>query len=387
MARTAMTRRTLLQQSGAALGGLSVLRVAGPAHAFPHTQNAVVIPWLDQPEPNPEPEAIIRQLEWEQLDSWITPNDQFFVIKHFNEPELQEDDWRLQVSGLVERPLTLTLDELKSRARREVTFTIECSGNTGLPFFIGGIGNATWAGTPLAPLLEEAGIQEDGIEVVFWGADAGEQTRGEVTITEQFARGMALEDALHPDNILAYEMNGEQLPNLNGYPLRLIAPGWYGIANVKWLTRIEVIDRRYQGHFMARDYVTIREEERDGETVWTFTSVGPNRLKSAPAKVSRQGDDYTIMGAAWGRPIAGVEVRIDDEPWQPATLSEGAGSEFAWTFWELDWGTPAAGEHTVTSRATAVNGEVQPAADDPLLAGKQTYWESNGLISRRVDIS
>lgn len=386
MTRTAMSRRTVLKQSGAALGGLSVLRVAGPAHAFPRAQDAVVIPWLDQPEPNPEPEAIIRQLEWEQLDSWITPNDQFFVIKHFNEPQLHEEDWRLQVSGLVERPLSLTLDELKSRARREVTFTIECSGNTGLPFFIGGIGNATWAGTPLAPLLEEAGIQEDGVEVVFWGADAGEQTRGEMTITEQFARGMALEDALHPDNVLAYEMNGETLPNLNGYPLRLIAPGWYGIANVKWLTRIEVIDRRYQGHFMARDYVTIRQEERAGETVWTFTSVGPNRLKSAPAKVSRQGDRYTIMGAAWGRPIAGVEVRIDDEPWQPATLTEGAGAEFAWTFWDFDWDTPSPGEHTVTSRATAVNGEVQPAPDDPLLAGKQTYWDSNGLITRQVRI-
>ena len=314
MTRSAISRRTLVKQGGAALAGLSVLRLAGPAHAFQDEPGGEVIPWLDQPEPNPEPEAIVRQLEWEQLDSWITPNDQFFVIKHFNEPQLREDDWRLQISGLVERPLTLTLDDLKARARREVTFTLECSGNTGLPFFIGGIGNATWAGTPLAPLLEEAGIREDGIEVVFWGADAGEQTWREVTITEQFARSMALADALSPDNLLAYEMNGEPLPNLNGYPVRLIAPGWYGVANVKWLTRIEVLDRRYQGHFMARDYVTIREEEVDGETVWTFTAVGRDRLKSAPAKVTKRGERYEIMGAAWGAPIAGVEVRIDDGP-------------------------------------------------------------------------
>src|SRR5688572_14405009 len=170
--------------------------------------------------------------------------------------------------------MTLTLDDLKARERQEVTFTMECSGNTGLPFFNGGIGNATWAGTPLAPLLEEAGVIDDGVEVVFWGADAGEQTRGEVTITEQFARSMSLTDAMAPDNILAYEMNGAELPNPHGYPLRLIAPGWYGIANVKWLTRIEVRDARYQGHFMARDYVTIREEEVDGTTVWTFTTVG-----------------------------------------------------------------------------------------------------------------
>jgi DMSO/TMAO reductase YedYZ molybdopterin-dependent catalytic subunit len=223
--------------------------------------------------------------------------------------------------------------------------------------------------------------------VVFWGADAGEMTwREEITITEQFARSMSLTDALAPDNLLVYEMNGEELPNLHGYPLRMIAPGWYGIANVKWLTRIEVIDRRYQGHFMARDYVTIREEERDGETVWTFTSVGRNRLKSAPAKVTKLDDQYRIMGAAWGAPIAGVEVRIDDGEWQPATLTEGEGSEYAWVFWTVDWDAPTNGEHTVTSRATDTAGNVQPAPDEPLLAGKQTFWESNGQITRRVQI-
>ena len=155
---------------------------------------------------------------------------------------------------------------------------------------------------------------------------------------------------------------------------------------MKWLTRIEILDRRYQGTFMARDYVTIREEERDGETVWTFTSVTHDRLKSAPAKVTKRDDQYQIMGAAWGAPIAGVEVRIDEGAWQPATLTEGAGSEYAWAFWTLDWNAPAAGEHTITSRATDTDGNVQPAPDDPLLAGKQTYWESNGQITRRVQI-
>jgi DMSO/TMAO reductase YedYZ molybdopterin-dependent catalytic subunit len=387
MTSSSISRRTLLQQGSAAVAGLSVLRVAGPTAAFQTPVTGEVIPWLDQPEENPVPEVIVRQLEWEQLDSWITPNEQFFVIKHFNEPQLNENDWRLEVSGLVDQPMSLTLDDLKARERQEVTFTLECSGNTGLPFFWGGIGNATWAGTPLGPLLEEAGIQEAGREVVFWGADAGEQVWREKTITEQFARSMSLTDAMNPDNLLVYEMNGEPLPNLNGFPLRLIAPGWYGIANVKWLRGIEVMDRAYQGNFMARDYVTIREEERDGETVWTFTSVGPNRLKSAPAKVTKQGDQYSIMGAAWGDPIAGVEVQIDEEPWQAATLTEGAGEAFAWTFWTLDWGSPSPGEHTITSRAIGENGEVQPAPDDPLLAGKTTFWESNGQITRRVQIS
>ena len=391
MTSSLITRRTLLQGGGAAVAGLSVLRVAGPTYAFQTPVTGEVVPWLDQLEPNPVPEVIVQQLDWEQLDAatWLTPTDEFFVIKHFNLPELNEANWRLEISGLVDTPLSLTLDDLKAREQQEVTFTLECSGNTGLPFFNGGIGNATWTGTPLAALLEEVGVQEPGIEVVFWGADAGEQTWREMTITEHFARSMSLADAMNPENLLVYAMNGESLPPLHGFPLRLIAPGWYGIANVKWLTRIEVMDRRYQGHFMARDYVTIREEEQGGETVWTFTSVTHDRLKSAPAKVTKQGDSYQIMGAAWGAPIEKVEVRIDEGAWQPATLlsDDGEGSEFTWTFWTFAWGTPSAGEHTITSRAIATDGVVQPAPDDPLLAGKTTYWESNGQITRRVRIA
>ncbi len=387
MAQLEMSRRRLLKQGGSAIAGLSVLRVAGPTYAFQTPVAGEVIPWLDQPEPNPVPEIIVRQLTWEQLDSWITPPDQFFVIKHYNEPALNETDYRLEIDGLVANPMSLTLADLKGRARQDVTFTMECSGNSGLPFLTGAVGNATWAGTPLASLLEEAGVTDDGIEVVFWGADAGEQTwREEITITEQFARSMSLADALAPGNLLVYEMNGGELPSLHGYPLRLIAPGWYGIANVKWLTRIEVIDRRYQGHFMARDYVTIREEEHDGETTWTFTSVTRDRLKSAPAKVTMLDGRHSIMGAAWGAQIGGVDVRIDDGPWRPATLTEGEGSDYAWVFWTFDWDA-ASGEHTVTSRAIDIDGNVQPAPDDALLAGKATYWESNGHISRRIRIT
>jgi len=384
----ALSRRTVLQGVGAAaLAGASVLRLAGPTYAFQTESDGEVIPWLDQPEPNPAPEAILKQLEWEKLDSWLTPPDQFFAIKHFNLPELDESDWSLPISGLVAKPMAPTLADLKARERREVTFTIECSGNTGLPFFIGGIGNATWAGTPLAPLLDEAGVEEEGIEVVFWGADAGEQTWRDVTITEQFARSMSLDAVRDTEALIVYEMNGNPLPPEHGFPARLIVPGWYGVANVKWLERIEVRDSRYQGHFMARDYVTIREEVHDGESIWTFTSVTHDRLKSAPAKVTKQDTGYSIMGAAWGESIAGVEVRIDDEPWQDATLTTGEGEEFAWVFWEVDWGTPPQGEHTVTSRATAVDGEIQPAPDDPYLAGKTTYWESNGQITRRIRIA
>jgi DMSO/TMAO reductase YedYZ molybdopterin-dependent catalytic subunit len=208
-----------------------------------------------------------------------------------------------------------------------------------------------------------------------------------VEITERFARSMSLADAMNPDNVIAYEMNDEALPPLHGFPARLIAPGWYGIANVKWLTRIEVRDTKYQGHFMARDYVTIREETRDGETVWTFNSVGRARLKSAPAKVLKQAGGYQIMGAAWGAPIAGVDVSIDGGDWQAATLTTGKDEDFAWVFWTYDWADAEPGEHTVTSRATAAGGEAQPEPTDPLLATKTTFWESNGQITRRVKIA
>lgn len=388
MAPSNMSRRRVMKHGGAAIAGLSIMRLTGPAHAFQTPVAGNVVPWLDQPEPNPVPEVIVSQLDWEQLDSWQTPTDQFFVIKHFNEPQLDAGAWSLEIGGLVNQPMSLSLDDIKARERQEVTFTMECSGNSGLPFFTGGVGNATWAGTPLAPLLEEAGVLDAGIEVVFWGADSAEQTwRDEITLTEQFARSMSHADIMSTNPLLVYEMNGEELLPQHGYPLRLIVPGWYGVASVKWLTHIEVRDSRYQGFFMAQDYVTIREESRDGETVWTFTSVSRDRLKSAPAKVTRLDNAYSIMGAAWGAPIESVEVRIDDGAWQPATLTEGQGSEFAWVFWTFDWASPTAGEHTVTSRATDVDGNVQPAPDDPLLANKATFWESNGQITRRVSIT
>jgi DMSO/TMAO reductase YedYZ molybdopterin-dependent catalytic subunit len=360
-------------------------------------------------------------LHWEALDSWLTPADEFFVVSHYGQPALDARDWRLGIAGLVSRPQSLTLADLEARPRREVTFTMECSGNTGLPFLTGAVGNARWAGTPLAPILKHAGVLRQGIEVVFWGADSGEVTirdnsgvidpdnngvvgpRGsgtvvsdgggglDLTITERFARSMSLEDAMKADNLLCYEMNGAPLLREHGFPVRLIAPGWYGVANVKWLTRIEVRESRYQGRFMARDYVTFREEVRDGETVWTFTSVTHDRLKSAPAKVTRRGERYAVMGAAWGAPIAAVEVRIDDGPWMAARLTRQrprslTRSSFAWRFWTFDWGKPAAGEHSISSRALDVDGNVQPSPDDPYLAGKVTFWESNGQITRRVVI-
>ena len=138
---------------------------------------------------------------------------------------------------------------------------------------------------------------------------------------------------------------------------------------------------------MGRDYVTIREEEHDGETVWAETSVGRTRLKSAPSRVTRNDDGYRVEGVAWGAPIEKVEVKIDDGPWQPATIDHTEEAEHAWKVWSIDWPDPAPGEHAVTSRAIDASGQVQPAMDDPWIAKKHTYWESNGQITRRVEIS
>jgi DMSO/TMAO reductase YedYZ molybdopterin-dependent catalytic subunit len=380
------SRRDFVGQSGAALGALSLINTPFRARAFPSRAGEEVLAWLDQPPENPAPDAVRNLLDWQELDSWITPTDEFFAVNHYNWPVIDEQAWTLEIGGQIARPLTFTLEELRARPRREVVFTLECSGNHGFPWFIGGIGTARWAGTPLAPLLEEAGVLDDGREVVFFGADEGEEEVGETKTVQNFGRSMSLADAMSPDNMLCYEMNGAPLPQDNGFPLRLIAPGWFGIANVKWLKRIEVRSSRYMGRFMAQDYVTLREEQQDGETVWLQTSVGRALLKSVPAKVTRSNGQHRIIGAAWGAPIERVEVRIDDGPWQTATIDQSEQAAFAWKMWSLDWPDAAPGEHSITSRAIDAAGNVQPAPDDPVIAGKHTYWESNGQVTRQVRI-
>ena len=383
-----MSRRELLWQGSVAMAGLAFLQSPWPAQAFPSRPGEEVIPWVDQPPVNPAPAVIGNLHRWEELlVTWLTPNDKFFSVGHYNKPVIDEKAWALEITGLVKRPMTLTLRDLKARPRQEVTFTLECSGNHGLPGFSAGVGTARWAGTPLAPLLQEVEILDKGIEVVFFGSDAGQEEVRQMKMVQNFARSMALAEAMNPNLLLCYEMNGEPLPQPHGFPLRLIAPGWYGIANVKWLKRIEVRETRYMGRFMARDYVTIREELRDGETVWMETSVGRAMLKSVPAKVTRHNGQYRIVGAAWGAPIRRVEVQIDGGPWVPATIDRSEEAEFAWNIWSLAWANPALGEHTIASRAIDAQGDVQPAPDDPRLAKKRTYWESNGQVTRRIRIT
>ena len=288
-----ISRRSVLQ-GGAALAGLAMLGSRLPALAaerqlqrsapswpaqvalgFPTRPGEEVLPWIDQPAPNPVPDILGNPLQWEALDSWITPNETFFTIKHYAQPTIDATTWRLGVHGLVERPMPSRWPisgRVHTRtwpSRWSAPATTGCRSQWGL------IGNAIWTGTPLAALLQEAGVLSDGSEVVFWGTETGPEEVSGLQVTEQFARSMSLEEAMDPRNILCWGMNGADLPAEHGATVRLIAPGWYGIANVKWLQRIEILDRPYKGRFMAREYVTIREEERDGQTLARFTSVGP----------------------------------------------------------------------------------------------------------------
>jgi len=385
MKSSQITRRELLMQASTGLVGWALLKSPLLSHAFPSWTGEVLVPFLDQP-PNP-PSSQANLLDWNYLDSWITPNDNFFRVSHYNMPEISVADWKLEIVGMVESPLTLTLSDIKERKKQSVISTLECSGNHGFPTFTGAIGTAKWSGTALAPILEEVGILEDGIEVVFFGSDEGEEEVREIKMRQNFARSFSIADAMRPENLLCYEMNGAPLPKGNGFPVRLIVPGWYGIANVKWLKRIEVRDTRYMGRFMARDYVTIREEKRNGKSVWMETSVGRTQIKSLAAKVTRVGEKYRIYGAAWGRPVKLVEVSINNGPWLKVTFDLTQEAEHAWKIWHYDWDKPSVGEHTVVSRAIDVHGNIQPTMDAPAIAGKRTYWESNGQVIRRIQIN
>jgi DMSO/TMAO reductase YedYZ molybdopterin-dependent catalytic subunit len=242
-------RREFLARGGSALAVLSFFESPLFARGRP---GEATVPFLDQPPKAPL--EGLNQLDWQTLDSWITPNDRFFAVGHYGVPEIDAQAWRLEIDGLIDRPRKYSLGELRALPRKEVVFAMECSGNSGFDSFQGGIGNARWGGVPLATVLEAAGIRKDGIEVVFHGADAAEETVpdigglgdkvGDIPMKVNFTRSMSVPETMDPANLLCYQMNGAALPKPKGHPLRLIAPRWYGIANVKWLTRIEVRSSR-----------------------------------------------------------------------------------------------------------------------------------------------
>jgi DMSO/TMAO reductase YedYZ molybdopterin-dependent catalytic subunit len=253
---------------------------------------------------------------------------------------------------------------------------------------MGAIGNVRWTGTPLIDLLQECSPLKRAIEVVFFGTDEKVEKIRDNDYPQNFARSLHINDTRRDDILLCYEMNGEPLNFEHGFPLRLIVPGWFGITWVKWLKRIELMDRRYMGKYMSQEYVTLRGEERGDKTIWRLTSVGPLDLKSIVARAVRfQNGTIRLTGAAWGdgTPIEKVEVKIDDGPWRPAQLTR-ARDKYTWRFFNYDWTEATAGEHKVVSRAFDAEGRVQPGPDDPAIKLKKTYWEANQQWPRKLKI-
>ena len=381
-----MTRRELLS---AGVVGAAAALAQSPIAAFALGEPATgveVIPFLD-PQPG-DPKR--PMLDWERLTDWVTPESQLFAVNHYGTASVAADTWKLQVEGLVDKPVSLTLDELKARPKREATVTLECSGNGAGPGFIGAIGNVRWAGTPLAPLLKECAPKKQAAHVAFWADDKGkEKIHGDIEFEANFARGLSIANSMREDILLAWEMNGKPLPVAHGFPVRLIVPGWYGISWVKWLRRIELLDRPLMNRFMGRDYVTLRGQERNGKIVYEETSVGPMNLKSIVARVTRDKEgEVKVSGAAWsdGTPIKAVEVKIDNGKWAAAQLDQQHTDPYCWRFWSFDWEDPTPGEHTVVSRAIDEKGRVQPSADDPQIRLKKTYWEANAQYPRRIKL-
>jgi DMSO/TMAO reductase YedYZ molybdopterin-dependent catalytic subunit len=319
------------------------------------------------------------------IESFYTPNEDFYIVQHYGQPVIAEDDYELTITGLVDRPLSFGLDDLRQREKVEIDAGFECGGNRGAGIFQGLIGNARWGGVRLRELLLEAGLKQSGIEVVFYGEDTGVENVRETDVEVAFGRSMHFEDALDSDAILAYEMNGEPLPLYHGAPVRLLVPGWYGVSNVKWLTQIHVQDRRYMGRFMARDYVTLSKRVIGGVERWEERSVTKMQLKSSIIRVTRRGTDHTIMGFVLndGTPLESVEVRIDDGPWRRAEIDPQS-SKYSWKLFRLAWNNPSRGEHTIVSRVTDINGQVQATAAE--MPEKPSRWENYAQFPRTVVI-
>jgi DMSO/TMAO reductase YedYZ molybdopterin-dependent catalytic subunit len=314
----------------------------------------------------------------ERLSSWVTPNRLFFVRNHFTVPEIDVARWRLRLEGCVERALEWSWAELAEMPQRTVFATVECAGNgrsflspqqSGVQWGAGAIGHAEWTGVPVRDLLAAVGLKPAALEVVFEGVDQG--TEPDHPNTMNFARSLPLKKAMHPDTLLALRMNGEPLEPNHGFPLRLFVPGWYGIASVKWLRRLEVIDHPFGGYFQTKKY-TIRQRTPAGlETV----VVGAMALKSEfvrprPDAVLNVGANQ-LFGVAWGgeETIGRVEVSTDGgSTWSEADLI-GPRAAYSWSMWEYLWEVSEPGAYTLLARAISASGQVQPAQHDPLRAG------------------
>jgi DMSO/TMAO reductase YedYZ molybdopterin-dependent catalytic subunit len=372
-----------------AVAGLGVLGL--PDWALPVlAQGEALVPFTDLPETvNVAPAPDRRVLDIRKISGPFTPPDQFYTIQHYGHPPVDPAAFRLKVSGLVDRPVSLSLDELRRMRAAELIAGWECSGNRrplqGLS------SNGRWTGVPLRAVLDRAGVQAQAREVVFFGADRGKEEvefrTQKFEVEQQFGRSLSREQALSGEPFLAYALNGEPLTAHQGFPLRLIVPGWYGVANVKWLSEIHVQADEYLGKYQARWYRTLRGEMINGEMKWTEAAVTRMQLKSFIARVTREGSRHKVLGVVLhdGTPLKSVEVRVDEGPWQSATLDPATSSKYSWKLFTYMWDGATPGEHTLVSRVTDATGKVQPTAED--LANKKTFLEDNSQHPRKVMIA
>jgi DMSO/TMAO reductase YedYZ molybdopterin-dependent catalytic subunit len=323
-------------------------------------------------------------LPLEALRYPITPAGLHYLLIHYDIPAVEPETFRLELTGAVERPVSLSLDDLRARERVSLPVTFECAGNgrallaprpLSQPWLTEAVGTAEWGGTPLRPLLDEAGMQAGAVEALFTGLDRGV----EGGVPQAYERSLALGDLGHA--LLAYEMNGAPLPPQHGYPLRLVVPGWYGMTNVKWLARITLLEEPFQGYQQAVGYRMYDAEGVPGDPVSRMLPRSLMVPPGVPDFLTRERmlepGPVTITGRAWSGhgTIERVEVSADrGASFAPAILEEPLG-EAAWTGWRFEWDAQP-GEHVLCSCATDSAGHTQPL--DPA-------WNLKGYANNAVE--
>ena len=335
------------------------------------------------------------EFPFSELKSWITPSEQFFIRSHFAVPKVDSQRFQLTVEGHVENKLELSLDDIKKMAPVTMPLTLECAGNgrvflvpqgRGLQWGLGAVGNAEWTGVPLSAILERAKVKAGGVDVILVGADKGVIAADPASPGPiYFDRSIPLEKATKPEVLLAYQMNGESLTTSHGAPLRAVIGGWYGVASVKWLSRIIVTDKPHNGFWQTFDYATF--ERRDGglPTLKPITAMQPKSSIARPTnqEVIPTGKPYQLVGAAWTgeSKIAKVQVSSDGgKSWNDAKLT-GVEKPFCWRTWEFLWDVPTVrGPVKLLTRAIDANGQTQPEVRD---INRRTYM-INHLVAVEV---
>jgi len=383
------SRREILK-GGLAAAGLGVLGV--PEWVLPAlAQGETLVPFTDIPDNvrwDTPPDR--RLLDVRTIEGPFTPADKFATTQHYGHPTIDMATYKLKVSGLVDKPLQLSLDDLKKMGSVDFVAGFECSGNRGP--IQGLCGNGKWTGIPLKKVFDAAGVKPSAREFVFFGADKGEEEvewrTQKYKIDVPFGRALNREKALSGEPFLAWALNGQPLSKHQGAPLRLLVPGWYGVSNVKWLSQIHIQEDAYLGKYQARWYRTVRGEMIDGEMKYMETAVTHMNPKSFVARVAKSGSTCKVTGVVLndGTPIKVVEVKVDEGPWQPATLDPAtAKDKYGWKLFTYTWNNPTPGDHTLVSRVTQADGKVQPTEQE--LETKKSFLEQNSQSPRKVKVA